>query len=86
LGYLPRPFVDLARPVRAVGDDLHTRLCALGSGQPSRQSLYRGAAVLVATVFMRLSEGNTLNRLAAAAAPIWIFIMLLMIGADYFTR
>lgn len=41
---------------------------------------------LVAGIFMRLSEGNTINRLAAAAGPIWIFIMFLLIGADYFTR
>jgi cytochrome c oxidase subunit IV len=43
-------------------------------------------AALVAAVFMRLSEGNALNRLAAAAGPIWIFVMFLLIGADYFTR
>jgi cytochrome c oxidase subunit IV len=43
-------------------------------------------ATLVAWVFMRLSERNALNRLAAAAGPIWIFVMFLLIGADYFTR
>jgi cytochrome c oxidase subunit 4 len=43
-------------------------------------------ATLVAWVFMRLSQGNALNRLAAAAGPIWIFVMFLLIGADYFTR
>ncbi len=43
-------------------------------------------AMLVAWVFMGLSEDNALNRLAAAAGPIWIFVMFLLIGADYFTR
>jgi len=43
-------------------------------------------ASLVALVFMRLSEPNPLTRLAAAAGPIWIFIMFLFVGADYFTR
>jgi cytochrome c oxidase subunit 4 len=43
-------------------------------------------ATLVAWVFMRLSEGNALNRLTAAAGPIWIFVMFLLVGADYFTR
>lgn len=43
-------------------------------------------ASLVALVFMRLFEPNPLIRLAAAAGPIWIFIMFLLTGADYFTR
>jgi cytochrome c oxidase subunit 4 len=43
-------------------------------------------AVLVALVFMRLAEPNPLNRLAACAGPIWIFIMFLLTGTDYFTR
>lgn len=41
---------------------------------------------LVGAVFMRLSEHNALNRLAAFVGPIWIFIMFLLLGADYFTR
>jgi caa(3)-type oxidase subunit IV len=43
-------------------------------------------AALVGTVFMRLSEKNVLNRLAACAGPIWIFIMFVLMGSDYFTR
>ena len=43
-------------------------------------------ASLVGAVFMRLFEPNPINRLAAAAGPIWIFIMFVLIGADYFTR
>jgi cytochrome c oxidase subunit 4 len=43
-------------------------------------------AVLIAAVFMQLREGNALNRLAASAGPIWLFIMFLLIGADYVTR
>lgn len=43
-------------------------------------------ASLVGAVFMRLFEPNPINRLAAAAGPIWIFIMFVLMGADYFTR
>jgi cytochrome c oxidase subunit 4 len=43
-------------------------------------------ALLVGIVFMRLSEDRPLNRLAAGVGPIWIFILLLLSGADYFTR
>jgi cytochrome c oxidase subunit IV len=43
-------------------------------------------AALVGAFFMRLAEKNTVNRLAASAGPIWVFIMFLLIGADYFTR
>jgi cytochrome c oxidase subunit 4 len=43
-------------------------------------------AALIGAVFMRLSRSDNLNRLAAAAGPIWIFILLFLIGADYLTR
>jgi caa(3)-type oxidase subunit IV len=43
-------------------------------------------AALVGAVFMRLSEPSPLNRLAAMAGPIWVFVMFLLLGADYFTR
>ena len=43
-------------------------------------------AALVGAIFMRLFENNALNRLAAAAGPIWVFVMFLLMGADYFTR
>jgi caa(3)-type oxidase subunit IV len=43
-------------------------------------------ASLVGAIFMRLSEDNAVNRLAALVGPIWIFIMFLLMGADYFTR
>ena len=43
-------------------------------------------AALVAALFMRLAEPNPLNRLAAVAGPIWVFVMFVLIGADYFTR
>jgi cytochrome c oxidase subunit 4 len=41
---------------------------------------------LVGAVFMHLSEHNALNRLAACVGPIWVFIMFVLLGADYFTR
>ena len=41
---------------------------------------------MIGAVFMRLSEKNALNRLAASAGPVWLFIMFLLVGADYFTR
>jgi cytochrome c oxidase subunit IV len=43
-------------------------------------------AVLIGAVFMRLRERDALNRLAASAGPMWLFIMFLLVGADYFTR
>jgi len=43
-------------------------------------------AGMVGAVFMHLSEHNALNRLAASVGPIWIFIMFVLLGADYFTR
>lgn len=43
-------------------------------------------ASLVGAIFMRLSERNMLNRLAASVGAIWIFIMFLLMGSDYFTR
>jgi caa(3)-type oxidase subunit IV len=43
-------------------------------------------ASLVGMIFMRLFENNALNRLAAAAGPIWVLVMFLLMGADYFTR
>ncbi|HEY1615506.1 MAG TPA: cytochrome C oxidase subunit IV family protein [Rhizomicrobium sp.] len=43
-------------------------------------------AALVGLIFMRLFENNALNRLAAVAGPIWVFVMLVLMGADYFTR
>jgi cytochrome c oxidase subunit 4 len=49
-------------------------------------SIAAAKAMLVALVFMRLAEGEAINRLAASAGPIWVFIMLLLTAADYFTR
>ncbi len=43
-------------------------------------------AALVGWVFMRLSAPDSLNRIAASAGFVWIFIMFLLLGADYFTR
>jgi cytochrome c oxidase subunit 4 len=43
-------------------------------------------ASLVGAVFMRLNEDRPLHRMAAAVGPIWIFIMFLLTGTDYFTR
>lgn len=43
-------------------------------------------AALVGAIFMRLREETPLNRLASFIGPAWIFIMFLLIGADYFTR
>lgn len=59
----------------------------LGSGNlPVALAIAAIKASLVALVFMRLFEPNPIVRLAAAAGPLWIFIMFLFIGADYFTR
>ena len=43
-------------------------------------------AALIGAVFMRLRDKNALNRLAASAGPVWLLIMFILIGADYFTR
>jgi cytochrome c oxidase subunit 4 len=43
-------------------------------------------AALVAASFMRLATGNSLNLIAACVGPVWLFILFLLIGADYFTR
>ncbi|HEY1708581.1 MAG TPA: cytochrome C oxidase subunit IV family protein [Rhizomicrobium sp.] len=43
-------------------------------------------AALVGSIFMRLFENNALNRLAAVAGPVWVFVMFVLMGADYFTR
>jgi caa(3)-type oxidase subunit IV len=43
-------------------------------------------SALIGAVFMRLHDNNPLQRLAAAVGPIWIFIMFVLIGADYLTR
>lgn len=43
-------------------------------------------AALVGAVFMRLLKNNPINRLAAAAGPVWVFVMFLLMFADYFTR
>lgn len=59
----------------------------LGSGNlPVALLIAAMKASLVALVFMRLFEPNPLTRLAAAAGPLWIFIMFLFAGADYMTR
>ena len=42
--------------------------------------------LLVGLIFMRLCEDNALNRLAAAAGPIWVFIMFLLMGSDFYSR
>ncbi len=41
---------------------------------------------LVGLIFMRLNEANSLNRLAAMAGPIWVFVMFLLLYGDYLTR
>jgi caa(3)-type oxidase subunit IV len=43
-------------------------------------------ATPVGVIFMRLFEDRPLNRLAAAAGPIWVFVMFLLMFANYFTR
>lgn len=66
--------------------------CALAYVPLGRGNLPVGLAIaalkaaLVGAVFMRLREHNVLNRLAASVGPIWIFIMFLLMDADYFTR
>jgi cytochrome c oxidase subunit 4 len=59
----------------------------LGAGNlPLSLCIAAVKAGLIGMVFMRLREDTMLNRLAASAGPVWVFIMLLLIGADYFTR
>ena len=59
----------------------------LGQGNlPISLCIAAAKAMLIGAIFMRLREGNALNRLAASAGPIWLFIMFLLIGSDYFTR
>jgi cytochrome c oxidase subunit 4 len=59
----------------------------MGEGNlPVSLAIAAAKAALIGTVFMRLRENNRLNRLAACAGPVWLFIMFLLIGADYFTR
>ena len=59
----------------------------LGSGNlPVSLCIAAVKAGLIGAFFMRLREPNALNRLAAAAGPAWLFIMFVLIGADYFTR
>jgi caa(3)-type oxidase subunit IV len=59
----------------------------LGSGNLSASlCIATVKAGLIGAFFMRLREPNALNRLAAAAGPVWLFIMFVLIGADYFTR
>ena len=66
--------------------------CALAFVPMGRANLPVSLAIaaikagLVGTVFMRLLERNPLNRLAAAAGPIWIFVMFLLTFSDYATR
>ena len=43
-------------------------------------------AALVGLVFMRLFRGTPLDRLAALVGPIWVFVMFLLLEADYLTR
>lgn len=43
-------------------------------------------ACLVGLVFMELSRNEPLNRLAAAAGPVWLFVMFLLLFSDYLTR
>ncbi|HWE07638.1 MAG TPA: cytochrome C oxidase subunit IV family protein [Rhizomicrobium sp.] len=59
----------------------------MGSGNlPVSLGIAAIKAALVGVVFMRLFEPNPINRLAAAVGPIWVFVMFLLLGADYFTR
>ena len=59
----------------------------LGDGNlPLSLAIAAAKAALIGAVFMRLREANNLHLLAASAGPVWLFIMLLLIGADYFTR
>lgn len=59
----------------------------LGRGNlPIALAIAAMKASLVGAIFMRLSEDTPLNQLAAAAGPIWIFVMFVLMGADYFTR
>lgn len=43
-------------------------------------------AALVGGIFMRLTEKNSLHRLAACVGPIWVFIMFVLMGSDFLTR
>jgi cytochrome c oxidase subunit IV len=43
-------------------------------------------AALIGVIFMRLSEPNPINRFAASAGLLWIFILFVLLGSDYPTR
>jgi caa(3)-type oxidase subunit IV len=43
-------------------------------------------AAIIGWVFMRLNQSLSLNWLAAAAGPLWIGVMFLLIGTDYAAR
>jgi cytochrome c oxidase subunit 4 len=43
-------------------------------------------ASIIGFVFMRLIEVSPLQRLAAMAGPVWIFIMFVLMASDYLTR
>lgn len=59
----------------------------LGAGNlPLSLAIAAVKASLVGVIFMRLFEPNPINRFAAAAGLIWIFVMFLLIFADYLTR
>ena len=71
---------------------LLTATCALafvpmGRGNlPVSLAIAGAKAGLVGAIFMRLGERNPLNRLAALVGPLWIFILFVLLGSDYFTR
>jgi caa(3)-type oxidase subunit IV len=59
----------------------------LGWGNlPLALAIAAAKAALVGTIFMRLMQETPLNRMAAFVGPIWIFIMFVLMGADYLTR
>lgn len=59
----------------------------MGRGNlPVSLAIAAAKAALVGLIFMRLNAQSPLNRLAAAVGPVWVFIMFLLMGADYFTR
>jgi caa(3)-type oxidase subunit IV len=59
----------------------------MGDGNlPVSLAIAATKSALVGAVFMRLSEHNALNRLAASVGPIWVLVLFILIGADYATR
>ncbi len=87
MGVLMRPLATWVALCVALGATCAISYLPLGLfNLPIALAIAAFKALLVMAVFMRLVEDQPLNRMAAAAGPLWIFIMFILMGAEYFTR